>query len=50
MSTLWHGRFAEGPAEALLALSVSLPFDRRLGAEDVEGSPRTSRCSRRSGS
>ena len=29
-STLWHGRFAGGPAEALLAYTVSLPFDLRL--------------------
>lgn len=38
MSTLWHGRFAEGPADALMELSVSLPFDRRLAAEDLAGS------------
>ena len=38
MSTLWHGRFAEGPADALMALSVSLPFDRRLATQDIEGS------------
>jgi argininosuccinate lyase len=36
--TLWHGRFAEGPADALLALSESLSFDRRLAADDIEGS------------
>ncbi len=35
---LWHGRFAGGPAEALQALNDSLPFDRRLWREDVEGS------------
>ena len=38
MSTLWHGRFADGPADALMALSVSLAFDRRLAPEDIEGS------------
>ena len=27
--TLWHGRFGEGPAEELLAYTVSLPFDVR---------------------
>ena len=27
---LWHGRFAEGPAEELLAFTSSLDFDRRL--------------------
>ncbi len=28
---LWHGRFEGGPAEALMAYTVSLPFDRRAG-------------------
>ena len=37
-STLWHGRFAGGPAEALLAFTVSLPFDRRLWRDDLAGS------------
>ena len=37
-NTLWHGRFADGPADALMALSVSLPFDQRLAPEDIEGS------------
>jgi argininosuccinate lyase len=36
--TLWHGRFASGPADALLAYTVSLPFDRRLWPDDVAGS------------
>ena len=36
--TLWHGRFEGGPSEALLAYTVSLPFDRRLAAVDIEGS------------
>ncbi len=35
---LWHGRFAEGPSEALLAFTVSLGYDRRLAADDLEGS------------
>jgi argininosuccinate lyase len=38
MSTLWHGRFEGGPAEELLAFTVSLPFDRRLAADDLVGS------------
>ena len=38
MSTLWHGRFAEGPAEELLAFTVSLPFDQRLAPDDLAGS------------
>ena len=36
--TLWHGRFADGPAEELLAYTVSLPFDQRLAADDIAGS------------
>mgnify|MGYP000903456976 CR=1 FL=1 len=36
--TLWHGRFASGPAEELLAYTVSLPFDRRLWRDDIAGS------------
>ncbi|MGH9086231.1 MAG: argininosuccinate lyase [Acidimicrobiales bacterium] len=38
MSTLWHGRFEGGPADELLAYTVSLPFDQRLGPDDIEGS------------
>jgi argininosuccinate lyase len=37
-TTLWHGRFAGGPADALLAFTVSLPFDRRLWRDDLAGS------------
>jgi argininosuccinate lyase len=36
--TLWHGRFEAGPAEELLAYTVSLPFDRRLFRDDIAGS------------
>lgn len=36
--TLWHGRFASGPAEELLAYTVSLPYDQRLAADDIAGS------------
>jgi argininosuccinate lyase len=38
VSTLWHGRFADGPAEELLAFTVSLPYDQRLGPDDLTGS------------
>jgi argininosuccinate lyase len=38
MSTLWHGRFEGGPADELMAYSVSLPFDRRLAIDDLAGS------------
>lgn len=36
--TLWHGRFTGGPDEALLAYTVSLPFDQRMWADDIAGS------------
>jgi argininosuccinate lyase len=36
--TLWHGRFEGGPADALMAYTVSLPFDRRMWPDDIEGS------------
>ena len=35
---LWHGRFADGPSDELWAFTVSLPFDVRLAAADLEGS------------
>ena len=37
-STLWYGRFAGGPSEALQALNDSLPFDQRMFREDIAGS------------
>jgi argininosuccinate lyase len=36
--SLWGGRFAGGPADALAALSVSTHFDWRLAPQDVAGS------------
>jgi argininosuccinate lyase len=48
-STLWHGRFEGGPAEALLAYTVSLPFDRRLAQHDIQGSRAHARGLHRSG-
>jgi argininosuccinate lyase len=36
--TLWHGRFAEGPADELLAFTESLSFDRRLAPDDLAAS------------
>jgi len=36
--TLWHGRFAEGPAAELLAFTESLSFDHRLAPDDLAGS------------
>jgi argininosuccinate lyase len=38
VNTLWQGRFARGPADELLAFTVSLPFDQRLAADDLDGS------------
>jgi argininosuccinate lyase len=38
VSTLWHGRFAGGPAEELMAFTASLPFDQRLAHDDIVGS------------
>jgi argininosuccinate lyase len=38
MSTLWHGRFEDAPADELLAFTVSLPFDQRLAVDDIAGS------------
>jgi argininosuccinate lyase len=38
VSTLWHGRFGTAPAEELMAYTASLPFDRRLAADDIIGS------------
>ncbi len=35
---LWHGRFGERPADELLEYTVSLPYDRRLAADDLAGS------------
>ena len=35
---MWHGRFEGGPAEELLAFTVSLPFDQRLASDDLRGS------------
>ena len=38
MSTLWHGRFGDGPADALLAYTASIGFDARLAVDDIAGS------------
>jgi argininosuccinate lyase len=37
-TTLWHGRFDEGPSQAFMALSVSRHFDQALAAYDIAGS------------
>ena len=38
MSLLWGGRFAGGPAAAMVALSASTHFDWRLAPYDIRGS------------
>ncbi len=35
---LWHGRFEGGPADALMAFTESIGFDRRLWRHDIAGS------------
>ena len=35
---LWHGRFATGPSEELMAFTESIGFDQRLWADDLNGS------------
>jgi argininosuccinate lyase len=37
-NTMWGGRFAGGPAEAMAAINPSIGFDRRLYAEDIQAS------------
>src|SRR5690625_6210827 len=36
--SLWGGRFSDGPADALAALSKSTDFDWRLARHDIAGS------------
>ena len=36
--TLWAGRLDVSPADALMAFTVSLPYDRRLAADDIAAS------------
>ncbi|GAA1339115.1 argininosuccinate lyase [Catellatospora bangladeshensis] len=38
MSSLWGGRFASGPADAMALLSASTHFDWRLAPYDIRGS------------
>jgi len=35
---MWGGRFAAGPAEIMEEINASIGFDRRLYAQDIEGS------------
>src|SRR5579859_2405725 len=36
--TLWAGRYEQGAAESLRKLNDSLPFDKRMYSEDIQGS------------
>ena len=36
--TLWEGRMGEQPADALMAFTASVAFDRRLAVDDLAGS------------
>jgi argininosuccinate lyase len=38
VTVLWHGRFEGDPADALMAYTASLQFDRRLWRDDLAGS------------
>jgi argininosuccinate lyase len=38
VAAMWAGRFSQGMSPSMEALSVSLPFDRKLFREDIEGS------------
>ena len=38
MSKLWSGRFAASGAQLLDEFNASLPFDKKLYAEDIKGS------------
>ena len=35
---MWGGRFAEGPDAIMTAINASIGFDKRLAAQDIEGS------------
>ena len=35
---LWHGRFAYGPSDELMAFTESIGFDQRLWLDDLNGS------------
>ena len=38
VSAMWAGRFSQAMSPSMEKLSVSLPFDRKLFREDIEGS------------
>ncbi|SPP81520.1 argininosuccinate lyase [Drosophila guanche] len=46
---LWGGRFSEQPSEALQALNISLPYDSRLYADDLDASKAYAEALQRAG-
>lgn len=46
---LWSGRFARPPAPEVVAFSTSLPFDRRLWAQDIQATRAHARALVRAG-
>ncbi|MBI5162411.1 MAG: argininosuccinate lyase [Magnetospirillum sp.] len=38
VSSMWGGRFADGPAAIMQQINASIDFDRRLYAQDIRGS------------
>ncbi|WP_309117593.1 argininosuccinate lyase [Saccharothrix sp.] len=49
MTSLWGGRFASGPADAMALLSASTHFDWRLAPYDIKGSRAHARVLHRAG-
>ena len=37
-NSMWGGRFAEGPAAVMREINASIPFDKRLWAQDIRAS------------
>ncbi|MGB1087134.1 MAG: lyase family protein, partial [Alphaproteobacteria bacterium] len=37
-SSIWGGRFAEGPSALMEAINASISYDKRLYAQDIQGS------------
>ncbi len=37
-NTMWGGRFADGPDAIMEAINASIGFDKRMAAQDIEGS------------
>ncbi|NNC53127.1 MAG: argininosuccinate lyase, partial [Erythrobacter sp.] len=37
-NSMWGGRFAEGPSAIMREINASIPFDKALWREDIDGS------------